>query len=60
VQYREDKLPVRKGHIPQVMAAFRNAVLSLMRLAGESNIAAACRRFAAQPASALAAVGILT
>ena len=60
VQYREDKLPVRKGQIPQVMAAFRNAVLSLMRLRGEPNIAAACRRFAAQPESALAAIGILT
>jgi predicted transposase YbfD/YdcC len=60
VQYREDKLAVRKGHIPQVMAAFKNAVLSLMRLRGEANIAAACRRYAAQPESALAAVGILT
>lgn len=60
VQYREDKLPVRKGHIPQVMAALKNAVLSLMRLRGEANIAAACRRFAAQPEAALAAVGIQT
>jgi len=30
----------------------------LMRVAGETNIAAACRRFAAQPWSALALIGI--
>jgi predicted transposase YbfD/YdcC len=60
VQYREDKMAVRKGHVPQVMAAFRNAALSVLRLLGEKNIAAACRRFAAQPELALQAVGALT
>lgn len=60
VQYREDKLAVRKGLVPQVMAAFRNAALSVLRLRGEKNIAAACRRFAAQPELALQAVGLLT
>jgi hypothetical protein len=60
VQYREDKMAVRKGHVPQVMAAFRNAALSVLRLLGEKNIAAACRRFAAQPELALQAVGVLT
>jgi predicted transposase YbfD/YdcC len=60
VQYREDKMAVRKGQVPQVMAAFRNAALSVLRLQGEKNIAAACRRFAAQPELALQAVGVLT
>lgn len=58
VTLREDLSQVRSGHIPQVMAALRNAVISLMRSLGASNIAAACRRYAAQPAQALAAVGL--
>jgi predicted transposase YbfD/YdcC len=58
VTFDEDRSQVRRGNIPQVMAAFRNTVLSLIRQAGETNIAAACRRVAAQPWSALALVGI--
>jgi predicted transposase YbfD/YdcC len=58
VTFDEDRSQVRAGHIPQVMAAFRNAAISVMRILGETNIAAACRRYAAQPALALAAVGI--
>ena len=54
----EDRSQVRAGHIGQVMGAFGNAVISLMRLAGVRNIAAACRRDAAQPALALAAIGL--
>ena len=42
------------------MAAWRNAAIGLLRLLGEPNIAAACRRFAAQPARALAALGLNT
>jgi predicted transposase YbfD/YdcC len=49
---------VRAGCAPQVMAALRNVAISLLRLCGAENIAAACRRYAAQPALALAAVGI--
>jgi len=49
---------VRCGNILQVMAALRNTVIGLMRRAGYTNIAAACRRFAAQPALALALIGI--
>lgn len=60
VTFDEDRSQVRKGNIPQVMAALRNAVISLMRKAGESNIAAACRKFAAQPKVALALIGIKT
>jgi predicted transposase YbfD/YdcC len=60
VSFDEDRSQVRKGNIPQVMAALRNTVIGLMRQAGESNIAAACRRFAAQPQAALALIGIKT
>jgi predicted transposase YbfD/YdcC len=58
VVYEEDHSQVRKGSIPQVMAALRNAVIGLMRSAGENRIARACRKFAAQPWQALALVGI--
>lgn len=60
VTFDEDRSQVRKGNIPQVMAALRNAVIGLMRNAGESNIAAACRKYAAQPQAALALIGIET
>jgi predicted transposase YbfD/YdcC len=59
VTFNEDRSQVRCGSIPQVMAAFRNTAIGLMRCAGETNIAAACRRFAAQPCSALALIGII-
>lgn len=58
VTFDEDRSQVRCGSIPQVMAAFRNTALGLLRWAGETTIAAACRRFAAQPWSALALIGI--
>ena len=59
VTYDEDRSQVRAGHIAQVMAAIRNAAISLMRLLGVSNIAAACRRYAARPDLALAAIGLV-
>jgi hypothetical protein len=59
VTFDEDRSQVRCGSIPQVLAAFRNTALALIRQAGETNIAAACRRLAAQPWSALALVGII-
>ena len=58
VTFDEDRSHGRVGSIPQVMAALRNTAIGLMRVAGETNIAAACRRFAAQPWSALALLGI--
>lgn len=58
VTFDEDRSQVRCGNIPQVMAALRNTVIGLMRWAGETNIAAACRRLAAQPWLALALIGI--
>ena len=58
VTFDEDGPTVRCGHIPQVMALLRNTTLSLLRLAGHANIAAANRRYAANPWAALALIGI--
>lgn len=58
VTFGEDHSQVRCGSIPQVMAALRNTVIGLMRWSGATNIAAATRRFAAQPSQALRLIGI--
>ena len=58
VTFDEDRSEVRVGRAPQVMAPLRNVAISLLRLCGAENIAAACRRHAARPSLALAAVGI--
>lgn len=58
VTFAEDRSQVRTGSIPQVMAAFRNTAIALLRLNGEPNIAHACRRLAAHPWQALALLGI--
>lgn len=58
VTFDEDRSQVRVGRIPQVMAVLRNVAISLLRVCGAENIAAATRRYAARPALALAAVGL--
>jgi predicted transposase YbfD/YdcC len=58
VTFDEDRSQVRCGNIPQIMAALRNTTIGLLRWAGHTNIAAACRRLAAQPVQALALSGI--
>jgi predicted transposase YbfD/YdcC len=58
VTFDEDRSQVRCGNIPHVMAALRNTTIGLLRWAGHTNIAAACRRLAAQPTQALALIGI--
>jgi predicted transposase YbfD/YdcC len=58
VTFDEDRSQVRCGSIPQVMATLRNTTIGLLRWAGYSNIAAAGRRFAAQPELALTLIGI--
>ena len=58
VTFDEDRSQVRTTCIPQEMAALRNVAIAVLRWGGAENIAAACRRYAAQPALALAAVGI--
>ncbi len=55
---REDRCQVHTGHAPQALAAFRNAILSLLRFHGWSNIAAAARCYAADPQRALRLFGI--
>ena len=59
VTFDEDRSQVRCGNMPQVMAALRNTAIGLLRWAGHTNIAAACRRLAAQPVQALALIGIV-
>ena len=44
--FAEDLSQVRTGYAPQVMASLRNLVISLHRLAGATNIAAALRHHA--------------
>jgi predicted transposase YbfD/YdcC len=58
VTFAEDHSQVRTGSIPQVMAAFRNTAIALLRSSGETTIASACRRHAAYPWQALALLGI--
>ncbi|MFC1935511.1 hypothetical protein ACFLX9_01935 [Chloroflexota bacterium] len=54
----EDRYQVRCGSGPQVIAAFRNLTIGLLRLAGHRNIAASLRRNSAHPQEALALLGI--
>lgn len=49
VTYDEDRSQTRTGHGPHVMAALRNAAISILRLAGWDNIAAALRHHARNP-----------
>ncbi len=58
VTFDEDRSQVRTARIPQVMAVLRNVAISLLRVGGAENIAAATRRCAARPSLALAAVGL--
>ena len=53
VLFGEDASQVRCGNIPQVMAALRNTVLTLLRICGYTHIAQAFRFFAAHPTEAL-------
>ncbi|MDQ3526581.1 MAG: ISAs1 family transposase [Actinomycetota bacterium] len=46
VSYDEDRSQVRTGNAPQVMATLRNTAVSLLRLTGWTNIAAALRHHA--------------
>jgi len=52
----EDACAVYKGRAPQMLAAFRNAVIALVRLKGYTCIAEALRHYAAQPRRAIRAV----
>ena len=54
----EDRCQVHTGHAPQALAAFRNAILSLLRFHGWSNIAAATRRYSDEPQRFLRLIGV--
>jgi len=56
VTFDEDRCAVRTDAAPQVCAACRNLVIALLRRAGATNIAAACRTFAGRPRSAIALI----
>lgn len=54
----EDRSQVRGGNIAQVMAALKNACITLVRVAGYTNVAAALRYHAARPWQALKLIGV--
>jgi predicted transposase YbfD/YdcC len=47
--YAEDASRVRTGHAPRIMATLRNTAISLLHLAGATNIAAALRHHDRRP-----------
>jgi len=49
VSFHEDKATIRKGSAPQVMAALKNLVISLLHRATVRSFPAVFRRFAAKP-----------
>lgn len=57
VTLAEDACRIRRGHAPQNLATLRNATISLLRLAGHTNIAAAFRSCTWQTQRLLAMLG---
>ncbi|WP_245862672.1 ISAs1 family transposase [Sanguibacter antarcticus] len=49
VVFYEDRSSVRTGHAPRVMATLRSTAISVLRLAGSTNMAAATRHHARDP-----------
>ena len=49
VTYDEDRSQVRTGNGPRVMASLRNLAITIVRLTGETSIAAALRHHARRP-----------
>ena len=58
VTFDEDRSQVRAGSGPRVMATLRNLAISVLRLAGVTNIAAGLRWAARKPARVLALLGL--
>lgn len=58
VTFDEDRCRIRKGAGGQVMAGLRNLALSLLRLAGATNIAKALRHWARQGLRVLRFLGL--
>jgi predicted transposase YbfD/YdcC len=53
VSFKEDRSRLRTGNAPQIMAAFRNLVITLIHRFGSSQITATRRHFASCPHKAL-------
>jgi predicted transposase YbfD/YdcC len=58
VTFDEDRSQVRKGNRPHAMASIRNVAISLLRLAGVDNIAAATRYLGRRPQRPLRLLGL--
>jgi len=58
VTFEEDRSQVRKLGAPRAMASLRNLAISVLRLAGAQNIAAAVRRCAGHVMEALRLIGL--
>jgi hypothetical protein len=58
VTFDEDRSQIRTKNAPRVMATLRNLAVSLLRLAGQTNIARALRHYGARPHLTLALVGL--
>jgi hypothetical protein len=58
MSFDEDRCRVRKHAGPQVLASLRNLAISLLRMAGAENIAAALRACGRQETRALRLLGI--
>ena len=58
VTYDEDRSQVRRGNRPQAMACLRNAAISLLRLAGATNIAASTRELNRHPNAVARLIGL--
>ena len=56
--FGEDRCQLWTATGPQALAAIRNAILSLLRFHGWSNIAAATRNYASHPQRALRLIGV--
>jgi hypothetical protein len=53
VTYDEDRSQVRTANGPRVMASLRNLAIAILRLTGQTSIAAALRHHARQPSRPL-------
>jgi hypothetical protein len=58
VTFDEDRSQLRIGQGPQVMASLRNLAVSLLRLAGQPNIARGVRWAARDPSRAFGLLGV--
>ena len=58
VVFGEDRSQVRTGTAPQLMAALRNLVMSMLRLSGTRNLTAALRHYGWKPWEALTLIGL--